>query len=113
MENIGLLENLKRKQPGGGMLFLLIISFLQLALMNSANADFTNGGFEDTYTPGATAHEPINGWTLTGYTFIGDALSSALPTSISGINKSAGSSPGGISEIIGAPSPGQLDDYFL
>ena len=113
MEQVIGLKQLKRIQFARSILSLLITSLLQLSLMNAAKADFTNGGFEDTYTPAGTTHDLITGWTLAGYTFNGNA-SNAPPTSISGINLSTPPTiPGGISDIIAAVSPSQLDDYFL
>jgi uncharacterized repeat protein (TIGR01451 family) len=112
MGKLIVLIKLTRTQVGCSLLSLLVTSLLQLGLMATAKADFTNGGFEDTYTPGSTASEPINGWTLTGYTFNGNATN-ATPTSISGINLGSAASPGGITDIYDASNPSNPDDYFL
>jgi len=112
MEKVTGLDYL-RKQLSRSILSVLIISLLQLGLMNAAKADFTNGGFEDTYSPsGTVTNDPINGWTLTGYTFNGSAATT-LPTSISGINLGSATSPGGITDIFDASNASHPDDYFL
>ncbi len=106
-------KKLNRKQLSHSILSLLITSLLQLSLISPAKADFTNGGFEGAYSPsGTVTNDPITGWTLTGYAFLGNA-SNAAPTSISGINLSPPTTPGGITDIYDASNPTHPDDYFL
>ncbi len=112
MENIIGFNKLS-KYFSRSILSLLIACLLQLGLMTAAKADFTNGGFEGLYSPsGTVTNDPINGWTLTGYTFTGNATTAA-PTSISGINLVSPTTPGGITEIYDASNPSNPNDYFL
>jgi len=84
---------------------------LQFSFSIPAFADFVNGGFEDTYTPSsANTYNPITGWTQTGYLFNGNSVS--VPASMADINLTAGTTPGGISDmVIGANQT--FFDYFL
>jgi uncharacterized repeat protein (TIGR01451 family) len=113
MEKAIVLEKLKRTQFSGNILSLLIAFLLQLCLIGAAKADFINGGFESPYSPsGTVTTDPITGWTLRGYTFNG-SLSTTLATSISSINLSAATTPGGITDIYDASNISNPDDYFL
>jgi hypothetical protein len=102
----------RKTQIISNILLLLVTFLLQLSLIGTANADFTNGDFQEKYSPGTTAHEPINGWTLAGYNFNG-STTIAFPTSISGINLGSATTPGGITDIYDVLNPSKPDDYFL
>jgi uncharacterized repeat protein (TIGR01451 family) len=103
----------RKTQIISNILLLLITFLLQLCLINVAKADFTNGGFEEPYSPsGTVTTDTITGWTLKGYTFNG-STSTALATSISSINLSTATTPGGITDIYDASNISHPDDYFL
>lgn len=96
----------------GRGLLLLAACLLQLFIAQSSHADFINGGFEDTYTPSSSnTYNPINGWTLTGYLFNGNATS-IPPTSMATLSISTPTTPGGITDIVSGPTQ-TIDDWFL
>ncbi|HAT7074313.1 TPA: hypothetical protein JAN90_16465, partial [Legionella pneumophila] len=102
------LQNLRNT----GTKYLLLFTCL-FSLIQPAYADFINGGFEDIYTPStANTWNPINGWTLTGYTFVSNPSATIPPTSISQINLTIPTTPGGITDIISGPTQ-TLFDWFL
>ena len=86
--------------------------FLSCFMVQSSYADFINGRFEDPYIPSSTnTFNPITGWTLTGYTFLG-TTTPIPPHSISEIPLSSPVIPGGITDIIQGPTQ-TLFDWFL
>ena len=86
--------------------------FLSWFMVQSSYADFINGGFEDPYIPSNTnTFNPITGWTLAGYYFLG-TTTPIPPHSISEIPLTAFITPGGITDIIAGPTQ-TLFDWFL
>jgi hypothetical protein len=98
-----------------GWIFILLCGLL--FPITKALADFTNGGFEDSYTtpsPNTIPNINIPGWTSTGYLFTGYKAGLTLPPkSLNDITLTASpKAPNGITDIISGTTQ-TLTDYFL
>ncbi len=92
------------------------VAWLGLFCTSLTYANFTNDGFEDTYTPSLSSpNATITGWTSAGYLFTGYAPGLILPPkSLADITlNSAPSAPNGISDIVFSNTPQSIFDWFL